>query len=59
MGEGGGALTKTEVTVKRGREWKQARSHRQGHIEGRGGNGERASQSEQERLEVQVYQNMT
>lgn len=60
MGEGGGALTKTAATLKRGREWKRARSHRQGEIEteGRGGKRE-GGRSEQKRLGVQVYQNMT
>lgn len=57
MEEGGGALTKSAVTL--GREWKRARSHRQGETEKERVETERVTHIEQKRLRVHIYQNMT
>lgn len=46
MWEGGCALRKTALTLKRGRGWKRAKSHRQGEIETERRGGNRESKTE-------------
>lgn len=60
MGEGGGALTKTAATLKREESEREREATGGEKPKHRGGVAmERARWREQERLGVQVYQNMT
>lgn len=62
-GEGGGALAKAAVTLRRGREGSRGKESEKpqagGNRNRREGWKQKARQGEQERLGVQVYQNMT